>query len=229
MLEECLYASRDEASDAAAARIGDALVSDTDDGQSAAIVVSGGSTPGPAFQRLSRRELDWNRVTVTLSDERWVPADNPDSNEKMLRETLLQNAAAGANVLSLYNGNSDVGDAAIELADAFGQLPLPFSSVLLGMGEDGHFASLFPDFEGLSAAVDTENDAKFVAVQTVASPHPRISMTLSALLQSREIILLFFGESKRRVYEEAKQGNTSYPVEHLLAQSHVPVRVIWAP
>ncbi len=229
MLEECLYSTREDACQAVARRIGDALAADLDDNGEAAIVVSGGSTPGPVFRQLAERKLPWERVTVTLSDERWVKADHADSNEKMLRATLLQKAAAAAHVMSLFQDGLTAAAASPDLARLFGELPLPFSSVMLGMGEDGHFASLFPDYAGLQAALDADGDDKFVAVQTAASPHPRISMTMSALLQSREIILLFFGDKKRKVYEQAKAGEGALPVAHLIAQSRVPVRLVWAP
>jgi 6-phosphogluconolactonase len=97
------------------------------------------------------------------------------------------------------------------------------------MGEDGHFASLFPDFEDLEEALDPESRDQCVMVRTAGSPYLRISLTLSALLDSNSIVLLFFGQAKRRVFEAAAAGASNYPVAALLAQDTVPVTVIWAP
>ncbi len=105
----------------------------------------------------------------------------------------------------------------------------PFSASLLGMGEDGHFASLFPDFDGLQKALDPDNKAACTMVQTAGSPHLRISLTLSALLNSLHIVLLIFGEAKRLVFEAAKAGDSKYPIEALLHHSREPLTVIWAP
>ncbi|MGB5246258.1 MAG: 6-phosphogluconolactonase [Woeseia sp.] len=229
MISEFFFASRGEASAAAASRLHDALASALSQQDKASIVLSGGSTPADTFKRLSQMPLAWDRVTVTLSDERWVPADHEDSNTRMLRNTLLTHQAQHAATLNLFRDGVDVAAALPQLEADFCALPLPFASVLLGMGEDGHFASLFPDFAGLRDALNLQSDAAFVPVSTAASPHPRISMTLSALLKSHEVILLIFGAAKRRVYEDAKAGVNTLPIATLLAQTHVPLRVIWAP
>ena len=97
------------------------------------------------------------------------------------------------------------------------------------MGEDGHFASLFPDFEGLKQALNPLNERACIMVQTVGSPHLRISLTLSALLNSAHIVLLIFGEAKRHVFEAASTGDSAYPVEALLQHASTPLTVIWAP
>ena len=229
MLREYFFTSRAEASTACAERLAAGLRNALAQNDSAALIASGGSSPAETLKFLSTKHLPWERVTVTLSDERWVNHQHADSNEKMLREKLLVNDAANATVFSLYRPGCKAREAAGQLSEEFRRLPRPFAGVLLGMGEDGHFASLFPDFEGLDAALQLENDKAFVAVHTAASPHARISMTLAALLQSSEIVLLIFGDGKREVYEKAKAGESTLPVASLLAQSRVPLRVIWAP
>lgn len=228
-LNEEFYEHREQASSAAAARIADRLSEALDTRPEAAIVVTGGSTPAPVYERLSQLVLDWDRVTVTLSDERWVPADDDDSNEKLLRSRLLVAKAAAASLLPLYRENTDPQAASEALERQVSELPLPFACSLLGMGGDGHFASLFPDYDGLPAALDPQGARRVVPVKTAASPHPRISLTLAALLESDEIILLFFGDDKLQVYEAAKAGDSKLPVAALLAQARVPVRAIWAP
>ena len=97
------------------------------------------------------------------------------------------------------------------------------------MGADGHFASLFPDFDGLADALDTDSSPRALEVRTQASPHPRISLSLSALMRTAVPLLLMFGDDKRRVYEAARAGESRFPVSALLAKTPVPLTVVWAP
>lgn len=195
----------------------------------ASLVVSGGTTPGPCFNRLSLQVLNWSRVTVVPSDERWVPGDDQDSNERLIKHYLLQNEARHARFLSFYRSGVEPQQAPVQVEQDMQMMDLPFSAVLLGMGADGHFASLFPDFAGLSEALDPAGRAKCILVQTPSSPHLRISLTLSALLASQEIVLLIFGEAKRAVIESAQKGEGGYPVEALLRHARCPLHVVWAP
>lgn len=195
----------------------------------ASFVVSGGSTPGPCFDLLSAEALDWSRVTILPSDERWVPPADPDSNEGLIKKRLLHGLADKGKVLPFYRNGLDASLAPPVIQKDLDKLAMPFSAVLLGMGEDGHFASLFPDFDGLEKALDPHNETACIMVQTAGSPHLRISLTLSALLNSEHIVLLIFGEAKRAVFESAKLGGSAYPVEALARQAHTPVTVIWAP
>ena len=195
----------------------------------ASLVVSGGTTPGPCFDLLSAEQLDWSRVTVLPSDERWVAADHPDSNERLIRERLLRGRAAEGKVLSFFRADVDAAQAPSLIERDLSALTQPFSATLLGMGEDGHFASLFPDFDGLPGALDPHGMAACVMVQTAGSPHLRISLTLSTLLNAEHTLLLIFGEAKRAVFESAYAGGSAYPVEALLHQSRHPLTVIWAP
>jgi 6-phosphogluconolactonase len=195
----------------------------------ASLVVSGGTTPGPCFDLLSRAPLDWSRVTVIPSDERWVPASDPASNEGLIRARLLTRQAASGRVLSFYRAGIDAAQAPPEIERDLAGLAQPFSATLLGMGEDGHFASLFADFDGLQMALDPNNPAACVLVKTARSPYPRISLTLSALLNSVHTVLLLFGAAKRVVFESASAGGSPYPVESLLRQTRKPLTVMWAP
>ena len=215
------------AADLLASLVRDALVSGP--GAKASLVVSGGSTPGPCFDLLSAEALDWSRVTVLPSDERWVPPGDADSNEGLIRKRLLHGLADKGRVLSFFRTGLDVSQAPSVIGKDLEKLAVPFSAVLLGMGEDGHFASLFPDFDGLQKALDPHNTTACITVQTAGSPHLRISLTLSALLNSEHIVLLIFGQAKRAVFESAKLGGSAYPVEALARQTRTPVTVIWAP
>lgn len=194
----------------------------------ASLVVSGGSTPGPCFDLLSGQALDWSRVTVVPSDERWVPVTDPDSNERLIRTCLLKDRAATGKVLPFFRAGIDAAQAPLQIERDLAAIKQAFSASLLGMGEDGHFASLFPDFDGLQKALNPDNQASCTMVQTAGSPHLRISLTLSALLNSVHTVLLIFGETKRVVLETARTGGSAYPVEALLTQTRTPLTVIWA-
>lgn len=226
---EHFFESRDAASTAAAERLADALQRRLDVQAEASLVVSGGTTPARCLDALSGVPLDWQRVHILLSDERWVPGDDPDSNEAMIRKTLLKNRAAHAKLLPIYDADTDAAMRCLSLEKEIRAMPFPFASALIGMGEDGHFASLFPDFEDLSIGLDVEYPGLCLPVSTTASPHPRLSLTLSALSRSDEVVLLFFGDAKRDVYEKAKLASNGFPVSHLLLQKRAPVHVYWAP
>jgi 6-phosphogluconolactonase len=224
------YQSRVGASAAAAALLAELLRIDlgSEPKASASLVVSGGSTPAVCFEFLSTTTLDWSKVTVLPSDERWVPPGHEDSNERLVRSTLLRGTAQAANFLPLYRPVADPAAALALIESDLASVKRPFSAVLLGMGEDGHFASLFPDFPGLGAALDPENPLNCVLVHSAASPHPRISLTLSAMLDSNHIVLLIFGEAKRRVLELSLADKGAFPAGAVLQQIRSPVTVIWA-
>lgn len=231
LIEFRAFENRSAASAAAAQilaeLIGEALAANPS--AEASLVVSGGSTPGPCFDLLSEQALDWSRVTVIPSDERWVPADNPDSNERLIKKRLLQGLADQGKVLSFFRAGLDASQAPRVIEQDLEKLAQPFSAVLLGMGEDGHFASLFPDFDELQKALDPQGEMACTMVQTTGSPHLRISLTLSALLHCMHTVLLIFGEAKRNVFDTARTGGTSYPIEALLHETLKPLTVIWAP
>ena len=172
-------------------------------------MVSGGNTPRQCFEVLSNAQIPWARVDISLSDERDVPSDHPASNERMLRETLLVNFAQEGIFTPLMPQTHK---------------PLQhFACVLIGMGEDGHFASLFPDSpevdEGLTCS------AGAIRVSTPSSDYSRISATLNTITESDLIVLLIFGEAKRKIAESPD----GYPIQKLLAQNRTPVQIFWAP
>jgi 6-phosphogluconolactonase len=228
---EEIYSQREMASAIAAERIASALRRQLAAGGEAVLVCSGGTTPGRCYDTLSAARLDWSRVLVTLSDERWVSAADEASNERLVRNRLLQREAREADFVPLYRqGLSPEQGCEALTADAdAGRLPQPFACSLLGMGEDGHFASLFPDSEALAQGLDPAGDALCLPVVTAASELPRVTLTLAPLAGSEEIVLLIFGEKKWTVYERARDGDTALPVAALLASASTPVRVVWAP
>lgn len=186
----------------------------------ASLVAAGGRAPGPVYDRLRTARLDWARVVVTLSDERCVEAASPQSNARLVRERLLVGEAAKAHFLALW---PQVEEAALEAL-------LPFDAVLLGMGEDGHIASLFPGSPALAEGMDPASRRLLVAVPAGVGDPPlaRVSLTLAALLRAQAVFLLIAGEAKRQVIDRAAAG-ADLPVGVLLAQDRVPVRVFWSP
>ena len=227
-IAEHFFESREAASVAAAQCIAAALAAQLQRQPEASLVVTGGSSPARCYAALAATAIDWSRVHILLSDERWVPASDKDSNEKLLRDTLLVEQAVNAQLHSIFAADTTPEQRCQALDAQLPGLPLPFASVLLGMGEDGHFASLFPDAPNLAAGLAADNPRYCIPVSTAASQHRRISMTLAALLQSEQIVLLFFGAAKHAVYTRARAGSSDYPVTTLLAQERTPVHAFWA-
>ncbi|MBI1731790.1 MAG: 6-phosphogluconolactonase [Gammaproteobacteria bacterium] len=202
----------------------------------AGLVATGGTTAPPIFERLSGAALDWHRLTVTLSDERWVAPVHEASNEKMVREKLLSGAAGAARFIPLYEAGNDTPEAA-EHACHQRLCAMPWESALcmLGMGRDGHVASLFPLAAALNDALDPRFDRLCKAVRPlsaeIAGPHPRMSLTFAALARVRHIHLLITGDDKRAAFNRAcgAGAENEMPVRAILRQSGTPVSVYWAP
>lgn len=221
------FADHDALADAAADVIGQALTAPGARG----FVATGGGTPGPTYDRLARRGLDWSRLTVTLSDERWVEPASPESNERLIRERLLVDRAAAARFMPLRTSGASPEADAIAAEPGLRELA-PFDAVLIGMGEDGHIASLFPGAPGLASGLDPDGERLCVGVERagLAPFVPRISLTVRALLESRLIVLLISGEAKRAVVERVRLDSAyAPPVAAVLRQGRVPVRILWAP
>jgi 6-phosphogluconolactonase len=196
----------------------------------ASLVVSGGRTPQRLFERLRVQTLPWSHIWITLADERWLDPESAESNERLVRSTLLTGAAAAAHWVPMKNvaATPEAGQAGC--ADALGGVPSPFDVVLLGMGDDGHTASLFPGAEELSLGLDMESGLRCLAVNPKHAPHPRMSLSLPALLDSRRIVLLITGDGKWKVYEQARGSGAveAMPVRAVLQQTKVNVDVYWA-
>lgn len=172
---------------------------------SAVLCVSGGSTPVPIYNALSEQDLDWANVDIALVDERWVEPDHSASNEKLIRETLLINNAASARLTGMKLAGTHI-DAEARLNENYNALGGLFDVVLLGLGSDGHTASLYPHAKGLSAALDTD---KIVAAITANRSEvsgeyvERMTLTGPAIASAKSIILALRGKEKKRVWESA--------------------------
>lgn len=221
------FNSRAELDAALAAQLAADLRADLGTRPRSSLAVSGGSTPRQMFQRLAATGLDWARVAITLVDERWVDATDPDSNEALVRDCLLRDQAAAASFVGLKTPGADCATAVAEVAETVSSLPRPFAGVVLGMGGDGHTASWFPQASNLQRLLDPTNPARVAATDPVTAPHPRMTLTLAAVLDSRHIHLHITGGAKRAVLESAVARG--FPVASVLAQTQTPLTIWWAP
>lgn len=197
----------------------------------ASLVVSGGRSPIKFFESLRIQPLDWSRVCIALADERWVEVSDPSSNEKLVRDHLLKDAAVTARFAGLKSEASTPELGAAAAWETFANVPRPFDVVVLGMGDDGHTASLFPKSPNLLAAIDSSAPPDCIGMWSPTAPQARMSLNLSAILNSRRIVLLLNGDEKWKVYVTALESGPAeeMPVRTVLRQRHTPVVVLWAP
>lgn len=197
----------------------------------AVLAVSGGKSPIPVFAALRDAPLDWSHITIHLVDERCVPSTHADSNTALVRQHLLQGAAAAARFVPLFD-DADLPETftpstldGLAHAASARIAPLGVPDVaLLGMGEDGHTASLFPNAPGLEAALTQRGPIAWVCPST--APHARLTLTLPALLAASHLLLSFSGDSKRAVWQQAQSGsNPALPVS--LVRHHAVSFAVW--
>ena len=196
----------------------------------AVVAVSGGKSPIALFEALRVLPLEWQRVTVLLVDERCVPHDHADSNTALVRQHLLKDAAAVATFVPFFDTlPASLDDAALnQLVEAANRRlatqPWPLDMAVLGMGDDGHTASLFPGAPGLRTALHSSGPVAWVRPAT--APHPRLTLTLPALLATRELALAISGASKLAVFQQARlAADEALPVSLVLNQHQTPVGV----
>lgn len=203
-------------------------------GAPARLLVSGGSTPGPLFDALvgAGEGLDWSRVELGLVDDRWVPEDHADSNVRLVRERLRQGPVEAAQLRGLVDVGLGV-EAGVRAAHERLQSLAPPTVAVLGMGGDGHFASLFPGMPGLAAALDVDASPAVVQGLAPSPPRVRVSHNLAALLAADDLILHITGAAKRQVFERARaDAESSLPIRALLQAAEHEQRalaVYWSP
>ena len=196
----------------------------------ATLAVSGGSTPIPLFRALAQCPLDWARVRITQVDERWVDEAHADSNARLVREHLLQGQAAAAEFISMKVPETDAfaaQEAVAEKLAGFEQLDV----AILGMGEDGHTASFFPEADALARALDPGFHRICLALRPPAASHDRMTLSLATLLRSHQIYLHITGDKKAQVLQRAMESEDVFalPVRSLFHRAENPLEVFYAP
>ena len=196
----------------------------------ASMLVSGGSTPKPLFEKLRETSLDWGKVSIGLCDERWLSSTHKESNENLVKTHLLQAKASKATFIGMYIEGTDSQDAEILCEKKMKEALFPFDVLILGMGSDAHTASLFPENVKLEKAFDLNNEALCIAIEPTTAPYMRMSLTRQAILSAAHIYLHFEGLEKLAVYEEAIVGEDMYkmPIRSVLNQVIKDVEVYYA-
>ena len=182
----------------------------------ASFIVSGGSSPVVIFQEMSQMNTDWSNIDVSLVDDRVVDPTHLDSNEKLVNDLLITNNASNANFISICNDTESLKD-----------LNRPYTVMLLGMGEDGHFASLFPSLiKNNKEYFDSFSEPDIFFTEPMGSPcHSRVSMNLSMILQSENIFLLVSSKKKYDILKQAEFDKT-LPLYFLLNQTKKKINII---
>jgi 6-phosphogluconolactonase len=221
------YETPAQMAEALALQVAEALRGAVSERGRALLVVSGGRSPVPFFECLARQELPWGKVQVSLADERWVPPSHADSNEALVRRHLLQGPAAQASMLGLYHPAQNLEEAARLAEQSVAGLP-PIDVLVLGMGEDGHTASLFPGSRNVAEALRDDCPRRLLPLRAPAAPHERLSLTLPALTGAHLQLLAIQGQSKLATLELALQPGSAetLPIRALLRP---PLQVHWSP
>lgn len=193
----------------------------------ASIAVSGGSTPVPMFKALNKKPLLWEKLIISLVDDRWVPPSHPDSNEALVRQYLLGEHCAETKFAGFWRSDGDITVAESECNSHLASLLPDFiDAVVLGMGNDGHTASLFPQTPQLENALHTSSPC--CALTPVTAPHERMTLSAHRLLASKKRFLHIKGQDKIETLKlAASDGNvTSMPIRLFLKH---PLTIFWSP
>jgi 6-phosphogluconolactonase len=193
----------------------------------ATLVVSGGKSPVAFFQALAQKPIQWSKVCISLADERWVPTEHADSNAGLLKRYLFQGPAAEAGFFSLYRPTTTLDEAADATDEALKELP-KIDVLVLGMGDDGHTASLFPDSPNLAEALDLDSTRRCLPMLAPSIPHQRLTMTRALLASATTPILSISGQAKLETLRKALAGDdlAEMPVRAFLNPS---LEIYWCP
>ncbi|MCF6435771.1 6-phosphogluconolactonase [Pseudoalteromonas sp. MMG022] len=232
-ITERFFESKEELSNALASLLEAGLVAGIEQKGNAVLMVSGGSSPAPAYRHLSQLPLAWDKISVAMVDERWVDASHEKSNEAFIKSTLLQEYGAKANFVTMKNSatTAQAGQAECEQAyRALGKADV----TILGMGPDGHTASLFPHADGLEHGLNTSDTVCAINAkqsEVTGSIIERMTLTLNGIANSQQAVLLISGDEKRAMYELAKQPGSELdiPLRAVLNHSDINLTVFWCP
>jgi 6-phosphogluconolactonase len=211
------FANHQELAEGLAQAVGAALSRAVSNKGHATLAVSGGTTPALFFDCLSRGDISWSKVTVTLVDERQVGEDSPRSNARLVRQALLQNKAAQARLVPLFENTAAASKLNLDV-------------VVLGMGEDGHTASFFPGGDNLEKALEPAGDCALFTMAAPGAGEPRLTSSLPKLIAAAWLFLHIEGERKKQILEQALAGQDALamPIRAVL-QSPRSLRLYWCP
>lgn len=193
------------------------------------LAVSGGTTPALFFAALSKQRIAWEKVIVTLIDERFVPVSSPRSNAGLVAAKLLQDEAAAARFVPLYRDEADIDHAARSDDEELRSLPWPLDVAILGMGMDGHTASFFPDADTLETLLDPGSKRIVLPVHAASAGEPRLTLGAARIVEAGFVALHIEGADKRSAFEGAMQSGGNKPVSAVIGMARRPVEVFWAP
>lgn len=212
-----LFDTRQQLASALARDVAAALAARISAAGAATLAVSGGTTPALFFQELSHADLPWKSITVTLVDERQVPEESPRSNAALVRKTLVQDKAAQARFVPLFENEAEAAALALD-------------AVVLGMGTDGHTASFFPGGDRLAEAIAPHTEKSLIAITAPGAGEPRLTFTLPRLLAASTLCLHIEGAEKVKVLEQALAGSDAaqMPIRAVL-RAATPLQLYWCP
>ncbi|MBX3598644.1 MAG: 6-phosphogluconolactonase [Rhizobiaceae bacterium] len=222
------FASRQDLANALARTVGDRLDAALRETGTALLAVSGGATPSLFFESLSSMPLDWSKIVVTLIDERLVPESSGRSNAALVTKKLLQGPAASARFLPLY----ETGDAATDARTAEQKLTALRKKIdvaILGMGNDGHTASFFPDADELETVMDPAATATVAAIHAQSAGELRLTLTLPPLIRAGFMALHIEGAEKLATLQRVLQPGSHLPIRRVMDAATKPIEIYWAP
>ena len=196
----------------------------------ALLAVSGGTTPREFLHALSNAPLQWPRVTVTLCDERWQPPQHPRSNARLVHESLLRGAAAAAAFVPLYADSPDPEPVLTAIEQRIERLRLPLDIAVLGLGLDGHTASLFPDGDRFEQALDPAVASLVLPMRAPSAGEPRITLTLPPIAGARNLYLQIEGAEKKAVFQQIVRADGAFarsPLRALMRHAKAQLNVYW--
>jgi len=192
-----------------------------------AMALAGGNTPKPFYEKLGKQTLDWSKIKVTLTDERWVDAEHEDSNENMLKQTLMQENNCEFFPLKNSEASPKVGQ--LRTAHMLKKNIPQLDFAILGMGDDGHFASVFPAMDNTQTLLDLHQTEPCLSAYPEGKP-PRMSLTLAYLLKAKKLYLFITGVQKHQVFKSMQdpQAANKLPIYYLIHQTACPLSVYWS-
>ena len=224
------FDSRDQVVESLCDALIESIQKNINEKQACSLAVAGGNTPKPLYERLSKQTIAWDKVNLTLTDERWVEPSDVSSNQNMVWHSLIQNQASEVNFIPLKNPHMTALAGEDECGAILKQSIPMLDVVVLGMGEDGHFASIFPGLEDTQKLLDVNSQEICSAVQPEGR-EARMSLTLSYILKAKYTYLFITGEEKKRIIDNIVEKNrvdVQYPVSALLLQNTCPVQIYWS-